>query len=173
MQGRETRNNNVADVATPEIARETLYGDGDGDDDESALPEASGKRALVTENRSSQPLATLVVHTSQVLASAIGSRGTPPSPPRPIDADRSRSPRTTLTLTPITRNYVSSCGTHACYTRSNVMHSRSRASSLRIFVRATRQGACPEKSWTSLQDTISRRGRIIVREDLRIRHTTK
>lgn len=32
---------------------------------------------------------------------------------RPIDADCSRPPRTTLTLTPITRNYVSSRGTHA------------------------------------------------------------
>lgn len=33
-------------------------GDGDSDDDGSALSEASGERALVTENRS-QPLATL------------------------------------------------------------------------------------------------------------------
>ncbi|KYN28843.1 hypothetical protein ALC57_01806 [Trachymyrmex cornetzi] len=40
-------------------------GDGDGDGDESALSEASGRRVLVTENRSSQPLATLsCTHTA-------------------------------------------------------------------------------------------------------------
>jgi len=54
-------------VATPKIVREALrevgirvgVGDGDGDGDESALSEASGRHVLVTENRSSQPLATL------------------------------------------------------------------------------------------------------------------
>ncbi|KYN42766.1 hypothetical protein ALC56_02568 [Trachymyrmex septentrionalis] len=69
----------VTDVATPEIVRKALRrggikvgagvgvqdGDGDGDGDESALSEASGKRVLVTENRSSQPLATLsCTHTA-------------------------------------------------------------------------------------------------------------
>jgi len=94
------------DVVTSEIVREALRGDGDGDGDgdESALPEASGERALVTENRSSQPLATLLVYTRRDFWRARSALAA--CRRRPIDADRSRPPHTTLTLTPITRNYV-------------------------------------------------------------------
>jgi len=100
-------------------ARETLRGDSDGDGDGSALPEASGECALVTENRSSQSLATLLVYTRRDFwraRSALAARCR-----RPIDADRSRPPRTTLTLAPITRNYVLLLTTRICtYARTRV-----------------------------------------------------
>ncbi|KYM95477.1 hypothetical protein ALC62_13905 [Cyphomyrmex costatus] len=83
--------------------------DGDGDGDESALSEASGRRVLVTENRSSQPLATLsCTHTvgfgerdrlSRHAVAAVAVRSTPI-----VQGHH----RTTLTLTLIMRNYVSS-----------------------------------------------------------------
>ena len=116
----------VTDVVTPEIVREAFrkggikvgagvgVQDGDGDGDESALSEASGRRVLVTENRSSQPLATLsCTHTagfgerdrlSRHAVAAVAVRSTP------IVQGRHVPP--TLTLTLIMRNYVLSPGTH-------------------------------------------------------------
>jgi len=99
----------VTDVATPEIVREAFrrggikvgagvgVQDGDGDDDESALSEASGRRVLVTENRSSQPLATLsCTHTagfgerdrlSRHAVAAVAVRSTPIVQGRHLTAD--------------------------------------------------------------------------------------
>lgn len=72
-----------------------------------------GERRACTRDRESQPaIASLATLSPRVHIIARGSfwraRSALAARRRPIDADRSRPPRTTLTLTPITRNYVSS-----------------------------------------------------------------
>jgi len=118
---RDTRS--VTDVATPKIVREAFREVGNRNWSRSRSPRrrrrrrrertVRGERQACTRDRESQQPATCdtLVYTHRRFwraQSALAARRR-----RPIDADHSRPPRTTLTLTSIMRNYVLSRGIHA------------------------------------------------------------